>query len=122
MTLITDIKTRDWALSIAQQGEVVEQLSDINQCIYIILTTVKGTDPLRPTFGSGIHTYVDRPVTVALPNIVREATKAIEKWESRVSITKITPKLVDGSSISIKVEWRTVTSNLVGTTTVTYNR
>jgi phage baseplate assembly protein W len=120
MTLISEIKTKDWSLSMERQGEVVQELTDINQCIYIILTTVPGTDPLRPTFGAGVHSYVDRPVNIALPNMVREAAKAIALWEPRVIVTKVTPRLEGDSNIILKVEWKTLTSSLVNTTEIKY--
>ena len=115
---VQDITAQDWSLSLAQQGEIVTELSDINQCIYIILTTDRGSDPLRPLFGSNIFRYVDKPVNVAIPNIIREIVDGIRLWETRVSVTKISHKQVDVSHITFTVEWETV-SKQAGTTTIT---
>ena len=117
--LLNQITSKDWSFSILQQGQVAEDLADINQCIVIILKTVKGTDPLRPTFGCDIFKYIDRPVSYALPNIVRETAIAIDTWEKRVVVTKITPVL-DVSHMTIRVEWKTLTSEQIKTTTVKY--
>lgn len=87
--LTRDIKSRDWQLSTAGVGIVAEGLQDIRQCIDIILRTVKGTDPLRPQFGSDIFQYVDKPLDVAIPNMVKAIIEAIDIWEQRVEIQRV---------------------------------
>lgn len=115
---VQEITAQDWSLALAEQGSIVTELADINQCVYIILTTDKGSDPLRPLFGSNIFRYVDKPTSVAIPNIIREIIDSIRLWEQRVNITKIRHQLVDGSHITFTVEWETV-AQLTGTTTLT---
>lgn len=119
MAILKDIKSKDWSLGILEQGSIVEGLSDIHQCIYIILTTVKGTDPLRPEFGCDIFRWLDRPVNQAIPNMVKETVLAINTWEPRVVVKQVTPK-IDVSTVSLKVEWETVSSNEIGSIQVTY--
>ena len=43
-------------------GRVVMGVDDVDQCIAIILTTPKGTDVLRPTFGTDLWKYIDAPI------------------------------------------------------------
>lgn len=119
MALLKDIKSKDWSLGILEQGSIVEGLSDIHQCIYIILTTVKGTDPLRPEFGCDIFRWLDKPVNQAIPNMVKETVVAINTWETRVVVKQVTPK-IDVSTVSLRVEWETVSSNEIGSIQVTY--
>ena len=65
------------------------------------MTTPRGSDPLRPTFGSDIWRYIDFPIDVALPAIVRELTSAITTWEPRVNLISVTAQPVnDGSTQS----------------------
>lgn len=116
---IQEIKSKDWALSIAGQGEVVQGLRDVSQCIYIIVTTAKGSDPLRPTFGADIRRYLDRPVGESVPQILREVSEAIELWETRVTLTRLSYKL-EISSLFIRIEW-TLANGLAGFTDVTLN-
>jgi len=104
MVRVTDIKSIDWQPKLGEIGEVVEGLEDINQCIRIILATPKGSDPHRPEFGSDIYRYIDYPVNEAIPNIIREAVDAINRWEKRIEIKKIKAE-VDGSNIILKIEW-----------------
>ena len=66
---LADIISADWSLmldSTASQesltsgiGAVVQGFDDVNQCISIILTTPKGSDYLRPTFGCDIWRFTD---------------------------------------------------------------
>lgn len=113
--LITDIRQRDWSLSTVNQGDIVQGLDDISQCIYIIVTTAKGSDPLRPEFGCDIRQYLDKPTT-SVPDIIREVTRAIEIWETRVELTKVQAQL-DISTVNLKIEWKTA-DNYTGITNV----
>ena len=117
---VNDIKTNNWALSATTQGEVVLDLEDINQCITIILATVKGTDPLRPEFGCDILKWIDRPVNQAIPNIIKEAVAAINLWEPRVIVTKANAR-IENYTIFVTIEWETLSSSLISSTQVTYN-
>lgn len=90
MALLIDIKARDWQVSIAGSGVVAQGLDDVQQCIDIILRTQKGSDPLRPQFGSDIYNYIDKPAPVAIPNIKRCIIDALELWEQRIQIVSIT--------------------------------
>lgn len=108
MINLKDIQTKNWSLSLDKPGEIVTDLDDINQCIYIILMTVPGTDRMRPTFGCGIHKYLDKPVSSVIPNMVKAIADALEIWETRIEINKISVQ-VELSTVVITVEW---TSNL----------
>lgn len=103
MTTLNDIQSADWSLSLTPT-EVVEGLSDIQQCIYIILATQKGTDPTRPNFGCGIYEYIDKPINIALPNMKREIAQAILSFEPRVKIIRIL-HTVEASRLTFKIEW-----------------
>jgi len=120
MTKVSDIKTKNWGLSVVSQGEVVQDLEDINQCITIILATVKGTDPLRPEFGCDILKWIDKPVNQAIPNIIKEAVAAINMWEARVVVTKANAT-IENYTIFVTIEWETVSSSLISSTQVQYN-
>jgi uncharacterized protein len=116
---LSDITSADWSLELDTAGEpgsgignVVQGLSDVNQCIQIILTTPKGSDPLRPTFGANLWRYIDSPINTAIPAIVREVTEAITRWEPRVTLISITATPVlgtdtqAGAHLSVAVTWQ----------------
>ncbi len=105
VTTINDIKSTDWQPKTGEIGAVVEGLEDINQCLKIILNTPLGSDPHRPLFGTNILQYLDSPINIAVPNIVREAVDAIETWETRIKLVAIKP-VIDGEKITLMVEWQ----------------
>lgn len=101
-TKITDIKSVNWQFSVNKIGEISEGVDDLRQCIQIILTTTKGSDPLRPLFGSDIWRFIDTPVITAVANISAEIIDSIGKWESRIIIEKLTYN-VDGSRMDFEL-------------------
>jgi phage baseplate assembly protein W len=86
-------------------GEVVSGVADIDQCITIIFTTPKGSDPHRPTFGSDLYQYIDYPIDAARPHFVREVVDALRLWEPRISVlrVRITPSEI--AELEVLVEW-----------------
>lgn len=99
-----DIRSIDWQPKLGSMGEVVEGLDDINQCIRIILSTPRGTDPHRPLFGSDIWRWLDAPVGEAIPQVVREVVDALQAWETRINLVSVVPE-ISGERVTIRVEW-----------------
>jgi len=95
---VNEIRSVNWQLSVKMIGDVAEGIDDIRQCIQIILTTTKGSDPLRPLFGSNIWQHIDKPVNVAPALISSEIIDALVKWEPRIILNSITHS-VDGSRV-----------------------
>lgn len=91
---LADITSADWSLALGAIGEVVQGIADVEQCLGIIVTTPRGSDPLRPTFGADIWRYIDFPISLALPAIVSELTSAIATWEPRVNLVSVTAQPV----------------------------
>ena len=107
MIVVTDIQATDWSVALGDYGNVVTYVDDIAQCINIILGTPKGSDPLRPEFGSDLWKYIDHPFDRALPHLVRESIDAIATWEPRVEIISVMPSIGDTlGSVIILIEWR----------------
>ena len=98
-TLITHPRSKHWQLAPsdldgASQGtgqsiDIVQGYDDIEQCIFNILSTRKGTDVTRPDFGSNYFDYIDAPEDIFVPNAVREVMLAIQTWEKRAVIDKV---------------------------------
>ena len=101
----SDLTSADWSPKVGSPGEVVTELDDIDQCIAIILTTRKGSDPHRPLFGCDAWLWIDKPANVAMPNIILEAVDSLEEWEPRMDLVSIKPQ-INGSQITILVEWQ----------------
>ncbi len=64
-----------------------------------------GSDPHRPDFGSNLHLYLDYPVNQAVPHVVRETVEAIQQWEPRCNLVKVTPT-IEESRITLRVQWK----------------
>lgn len=79
--------TRNWQVSIDDPLAIVEGIDDITQCVYIILTTVPGSDPLRPMFGSDVYKYLDKPLESVRARIIYAVTEAITRWEKRIEVS-----------------------------------
>lgn len=124
---ISDIKSADWALATSGIREVVEGIDDINQCIAIVLSTKKGSDPFRPTFGSDIWDWIDRPVNTALPNMKRAIFEAVGLWEPRVTVTSVSHEYQNEaganapvqSGIRFRVFWKLKKTQTTGQALVT---
>lgn len=102
---LQDIRSKDWSISLAGAGEIVQGLEDIKQCVRIILATQKGSDPLRPNFGVDVMSYLDLPDNRVATELTREIIEQIGLWEPRVSIEKITYKISPGA-VTFAIEWK----------------
>lgn len=106
MKRFEDITAAYWQPKLNDSGEVAEGADDIDQAIRIILATPKGSRPHEPEFGSDINLWLDAPVNVAIPNIIREVVDAVEAWEPRARIVSVTPTLHDsGAGYTLRVVW-----------------
>jgi len=117
---IQDITSSEWSIDINEQGSVVQGLSDIKQCVYIICTTIKGTDPLRPDFGCGIYTYIDKPVNTIITNGPKTISDALKKYEPRIENIKVSSRLVDLSTVIFRIIWTVKNSVNTGQIDITY--
>ena len=119
---LEDIKAKNWTLSLENQGEVVQGIAEISQCLRVLITTRKGSDPLRPDFGCDIFLYQDLPINQAIPRMVKAISQAVDKWEPRIDVTKIGYALgEDGSAITFTIEWTEKTSQQTSSTKILIN-
>jgi uncharacterized protein len=120
---LADITSADWSLKLGDIGAVVQGIDDVQQCIAIILTTPPGSDPLRPTFGADLWSYIDNPISAAIPSIVKEVTAAITMWEPRVTLESVGVSPANdtssqaGAHLNISITWRLKLSPSPSTTT-----
>lgn len=96
--------SQHWQLSQGGSG-ITQGADDIGLCIRNILSTRKGSDVLRPEFGSGHFDYLDTPEDVFVPNAVRETVLAVQTWEKRAVVEEVR---FDGHAphTYMTVEWR----------------
>lgn len=90
------LKSQDWTMDLDEFGTIVQGLDDIRQCVMVILRTIRGSDPLRPEFGTNIYKLIDQPINVAAPQIVAEIIDGITTWEPRVELKSVKYKIEEG--------------------------
>lgn len=93
-----------WQPALGRDGRVTGAAS-VAQCVRTILSTPKGSDPLRPEFGSDAWRYLDWPVPRAVPNVIRESVDAIRQWEPRCLNVRVQP-VIAGEHVTLRVNWR----------------
>jgi hypothetical protein len=101
---VQDIQATDWSITVGNPGQVVKDADDINQCIGIILTTRPGSDPHRPLFGCNAWLHLDKPIPVARPLVVADVVEALELWEPRIKVVRVTTTF-SGNTVTVLVEW-----------------
>lgn len=118
---LSEVKAKNWSLSLTSYASVVEGLAEISQSVFVIITTRKGSDPLRRSFGSDIYEYIDRPITEAIPLMIKAAVDALEIWEPRVKVTRVTYNLDVDGLVEFSIEWTEQTTNQTDTTKILIN-
>ncbi|GHT01558.1 hypothetical protein AGMMS49525_02610 [Bacteroidia bacterium] len=80
------------------------ELDDITQCVYNIVATAKGSDALRPDFGSDVHLYIDQPMNEVQPMLILAVTEAVQKWEKRIEARKcrLVPESLDKRTLVLE--------------------
>lgn len=117
MATLNDIISPVWTFSKNGGGALIEGIASIRQALDIIITTTKGSDPLRPDFGCDAVKYQDYPINVAAPLITKALFDAISTWETRVTINKIGYSLAGNSNLVFSINY-TVESGILDELTV----
>jgi len=108
---LDQLHTQYWQLGIDSQGEVVADMSDIDQCIMNIINTQKGTDPLRPGFGVDMQSWIDKPMETTAVGIIADLIKQIQVYEKRAIIDAVTFSALEGH-LTIDIKWTTTNGQL----------
>lgn len=102
--------------------EKAQAIDDIHQTIRTILETPKGSAVLYPTFGSDIAKFVDYPVNIVTPHIVRETILALEEWEPRITLDNVSLEFIAPAQMQLKVKWSLKNSGINATTLLELDR
>lgn len=90
MATLASIGNNTWGISTIGYGVIAEGISLIRQRISIVLRTSRGSDPMRPVFGSRIFEYISMPSDIAIPNIKAEIVNALQMWMPEINVLAIT--------------------------------
>lgn len=124
MTDFADIVNSNWQLSTVGPGYVAQGVQDIGQCILFAVSTQKGSDPLRPQFGCDIFDFIDRPLPVAGPSMVRAIIDAVNLWEPRIELKGVQYSYEDDNreqknfptGIRFEIGWKLIGGDVYGQT------
>ncbi|MEM7338665.1 MAG: GPW/gp25 family protein [Actinomycetota bacterium] len=89
---------RGWAFPIAASATggiaMVKGAEEIEQAIYLILSTTPGERPMRPEFGCGLIDFVFSPMEPAtFGEIAFRVEEALDRWEPRVNVLDVDVKV-----------------------------
>lgn len=115
MATLATIGSPVWGISVYGYGVIVEGVTAIRQRMDIAIRTSKGTDPLRPEFGSNVYLYVDAPMNIAVPNIKREILECLSIWVPEIIVTGIRSYLRDLANPVFEITFRLVDDSITQT-------
>ncbi len=87
---------------------------DVQEAIWIVLSTARGERQMLPDFGCGIHDYVFAPNTPATRNnIAQQVRQALTRWEPRIDVQNVRVESSPDAEnqLLIRVDYRIRSSN-----------
>ena len=104
-----------------------EELERINQSLFIIFETPKGSRLMLPEFGSDLWKYRFDPLdSVLLEKIRYTITKDVERWEPRILITKIdflsSDQDIDNNILYVSLDYQLINAEVTGNYVYPYKR
>jgi phage baseplate assembly protein W len=85
-------------------GKYLDDLEHLKQSIVDILTTPVGSRVMRREYGSNLFYLVDRPVNREfLQQIYAAVAEALERWEPRLNLKKVTVDEVRDGRITLSL-------------------
>jgi phage baseplate assembly protein W len=85
-------------------GKYLDDLDHLKQSIIDILTTPVGSRVMRREYGSNLFHLVDRPVNREFLQLIYAAVaEALERWEPRLSLKKVTVDEIRDSHITLSL-------------------
>ena len=110
--MATDIIGRGWAFPprIGPQGTILltHDRNELEQSIFIILTTTPAQRVMRPTFGSRLQELVFAPNnSQTAAQAVRHVEEALGMWEPRIRVIKVDayPDSKKANQLIIEIEY-----------------
>ena len=92
----------------------MHQEQDVEEAIRIVLMTRVGERPMRPEFGSRLHTLVFDPNDASTAGLARRyVMEALGRWEPRIDVTEVTaePNLENPSCLMVGIKYRILATN-----------
>ena len=86
---------------------------DVQEAIWIILSTARGERQMLPNFGCGIQDYVFAPNTATTwGQIAHEVRLALTRWEPRIDLLDVTvDSATEANMLLIRLDYRIRSNN-----------
>lgn len=91
-------------MSLSDYGQIVQGIACYRQRIDIALRTTKGTDPLRPLFGTTIYENIDSNVDRFVPLAKSEIVFAFAKWLPEITLQNVSHTVNMNGAVLLNVE------------------
>lgn len=103
-------------VNVDAKGQIAmsEHDQDIQEAIWIILSTPKGERVMRPDFGCGIHQFVFAVMNTSTRSLIENSVReALTLWEPRIELVNV---VTSGSKIHegillISIDYKVRTTN-----------
>jgi len=96
------------------QIELAHQEQDVEEAIKIILMTQKGERPMRPEFGTELHTLVFAPNDASTAGLARRyVMEGLAMWEPRIDVIHVgaRPDEIDPARLMIDIRYKIRATN-----------
>ena len=87
---------------------------DVQEAIWIILSTAPGERVMLPEFGCGIHEFVFAPNNTRTAGLISfHVEEALNRWEPRIDLldVKVRPDASDPSLLLVDIDYRVRTTD-----------
>lgn len=89
----------------ATTGKPLSGVEHLRQSIRDILTTPIGSRVMRREYGSQLFSLVDAPLNRSgVMDLIAATADALDRWEPRIQVTKVTPSSDGEGRVSISLE------------------
>ena len=113
--------------SISKGVDTSTSIERINQSLFILFSTQKGSRLLMPEFGSDLFRYRFDPFDNILLSRIRETVYTdIDRWEPRITVEGVefldTPEARDNHILYISVDYRIINTDVKGNFVYPYRK
>lgn len=97
--------------------DYTEEIERINQSLFLIFETPKGSRLMMPEFGSDLRKYIFDPLDRVLMERVRfTITEDIRRWEPRIVLSSIEflsdARAIDNSTLYVSITYRIINTSV----------
>lgn len=112
MTTRQDWLGKDTAFPIRGAFKPNEGISEVNQCIQLLLATVRGERVMRPEFGCRLYARMWDNIDEVASEGLTDIREAITNFEPRVDLISVSSRIFrDEGRVLFAVEYRVKDSN-----------